>query len=113
VERGRALGIVRGTGGASLEFSFLLRGADVKPGDVLLTSGVGGVYPKGLRIGVIEEVNAQKGALVHTARVAPAVQYGQLETAFALLARGPTMNLLYEGEGDTPGEAAPDVASGP
>jgi rod shape-determining protein MreC len=113
VERSRALGIVRGTGGASLEFSFLTRGADVKPGDSLLTSGVGGVYPKGLRIGVIEEVNAQKGALVHTARVAPAVQYGQLETAFALLARGPTMNLLYEGEGDTPGEVAPDVASRP
>jgi len=80
---------------------------------VLLTSGVGGVYPKGLRIGVVEAVNAQKGALVHTARVAPSVDYGQLETAFALLARGRTMNLLYEGEGDAPGDDVPGVASGP
>jgi rod shape-determining protein MreC len=113
VLRSRALGIVRGTGSAALEFSFLMRGADVKPGDVLLTSGVGGVYPKGLRIGVVEKVNAQKGALVHTARAAPAVDYGQLETAFALLARGPSMNLLYEGEGDAPGNDAPGVASRP
>jgi len=113
VQRSRALGIVRGTGGASLEFSFLMRGADVRRGDVLLTSGVGGVYPKGLRIGVVEAVNAQKGALVHTARVTPSVDYGQLETAFALLARGPTMNLLYEGEGDAPGDDVSGVASAP
>jgi rod shape-determining protein MreC len=113
VERSRALGIVRGTGTPSLEFEFLLRGADVKPGDVVLTSGVGGVYPKGLRIGVVEEVSAQKRALVHTARVAPAVDFGQLETAFALLQRGPSMKLLYEGEGDGPETAAPDVARAP
>ncbi len=113
VERSRALGIVRGTGTPSLEFEFLLRGADVKPGDVVLTSGVGGVYPKGLRIGVVEEVSAQKRALVHTARVAPAVDFGQLETAFALLQRGPSMKLLYEGEGDGPEAAAPDVARAP
>jgi rod shape-determining protein MreC len=105
IERSRALGIVRGAGTASLEFEFLMRGADVKPGDLVLTSGVGGVYPKGLRIGVVEEVSAQTGALVHTARVAPAVDFAQLEMAFALLARGPSMKLLYEGEGDAPADA--------
>ncbi len=113
VERSRALGIVRGTGADSLEFSFLMRGADVKAGDELVTSGVGGVYPKGLRIGVVVAVNAQKGALVHTARVAPAVVYGKLETAFALLARGPSMRLLYEGDGDAADDDTPDVASAP
>jgi cell shape-determining protein MreC len=77
-----------------------MRGADVKPGDVLLTSGVGGVYPQGLRIGTVIEVSAQKGDLVHTARVAPAVEFDQLELAFVLLARGPSMGLLYAGEGD-------------
>jgi rod shape-determining protein MreC len=110
--RSRALGIVRGTGTDSLDFSFLMRGADVKPGDELVTSGVGGVYPKGLRIGVVVAVNAQKGALVHTARVAPAVDYGELETAFALLSRGPSMRLLYEGDGDRVDDA-PDVAGTP
>jgi rod shape-determining protein MreC len=110
VERSRALGIVRGTGTASLEFEFLMRGADVKKGDVVLTSGVGGVYPKGLRIGVVESVSAEKGALVHTARVAPAVDFSQLETAYALLQRGPSMKLLYEGDGDAQSDDGPEVA---
>jgi rod shape-determining protein MreC len=112
-ERSRALGIVRGTGNAWLEFSFLMRGADVRPGDALLTSGVGGVYPKGLRVGIVEEVNVQKGALVHTARIRPSVDFGQLEMAFALLERGPSMKLLYEGEGDERGDEAPAVAHVP
>ena len=111
--RSRALGIVRGTGTAALEFEFLMRGADVKPGDEVLTSGVGGVYPKGLRIGVVEAVRAETGALVHTARVRPVVDFGQLETAFALLERGPSMKLLYEGEGDLTESEAPAAGSAP
>jgi rod shape-determining protein MreC len=113
IERSRALGIVRGTGTASLEFEFLMRGADVKPGDAVLTSGVGGVYPKGLRIGVVTEVHARAGQLVHTARVAPAVEFGELETAFVLLARGPSMRLLYEGDGDAGEDPNTDVAAAP
>ena len=113
VERSRALGIVRGAGTEALEFVFLMRGADVRVGDALLTSGVGGVYPKGLRIGTVLSVQAEKGALVHTARVAPAVEFGQLETAYVLLARGPSMRLLYEGDGDTDGEVPVSSASTP
>ena len=115
IARSRALGIVRGAGTEQLEFAFLMRGADVKPGDAVLTSGVGGVYPKGLRIGTVSEVNARAGALVHTARVAPAVDFGQLETTFVLLARGPSMRLLYEGDGDAESDEAtpPAVAAHP
>ena len=112
IERSRALGIVRGSGTGSLEFEFLMRGADVKPGDAVLTSGVGGVYPKGLRIGVVTAVNARTGELVHTAHVAPAVEFGELETAFVLLARGPSMRLLYEGDGDT-SDVPTDLAAAP
>ncbi len=112
VERSRALGIVRGAGTDSLEFSFLMRGADVKVGDALITSGVGGVYPKGLRIGVVKSVSAQPGALVHTAKLTPAVDFGQLENAFVMLARGPSMNLLYEGDGDAVLDA-PSAAAAP
>jgi len=100
IERSRALGIVRGAGTDSLEFAFLVRDADVRVGDAVLTSGIGGVYPKGLRIGKVVSVQANKADLVHTAQIAPAVDFGQLETAFVSLARGPSMRLLYEGDGD-------------
>jgi rod shape-determining protein MreC len=110
IERSRALGIVRGAGSELLEFAFLVRDADVKVGDAVLTSGIGGVYPKGLRIGKVVAVQANKADLVHTARVAPTVDFGQLETAFVSLARGPSMRLLYEGDGDAQSDAGEPAA---
>ncbi|MGE4240862.1 rod shape-determining protein MreC [Ramlibacter sp.] len=40
----------------SLELRYMAANADVKPGDVLTTSGVDGVYPPGLPVGVVEKV---------------------------------------------------------
>lgn len=100
VERSRALGIVRGTGAATLEFTFMLRGDDVREGDLLVSSGIGGVYPKGLRIGTVKSVRTEPRALVHTAQVEPTVDFGRVEQVFVMLRRGPTMDLLYSGDGD-------------
>jgi len=102
IQRSRARGIVRGTGTGQLEFTFMVRGDDVRPGDDVITSGVGGVHPKGLRIGRIVEVRADSASLLHTATVQPAVDFGRLEQVFVMLHRGPTMELLYGGEGDLP-----------
>jgi len=109
VQRSRARGIVRGDGTDELEFTFMVRGDDVKPDDTLITSGVGGVYPKGLRVGTVAAVHAERHRLVHSADVRPAVDFGRLEQVFVMLRRGPTMELLYEGDGDGPAtaEAAP------
>ncbi|MAE96393.1 MAG: rod shape-determining protein MreC [Deltaproteobacteria bacterium] len=109
VQRSRARGIVRGTGTGELEFVFQVRGDDVVPGDVVISSGVGGVYPRGLRLGTVAEVQAERSELLHTARVEPAVDFGRLEQVFVLLRRGPTMDLLYGGDGDLPAPAAPDA----
>ncbi|MBW2241373.1 MAG: rod shape-determining protein MreC [Deltaproteobacteria bacterium] len=100
VQRSRARGIVRGTGSGELEFVFMVRGDDVLPGDVVITSGFGGVYPKGVRIGQVTEVNTDRAELLHKARVTPAVDFGHLEQVFVMLRRAPTMDLLYAGDGD-------------
>ena len=101
VQRSRARGIVRGARQDSLEFEFVVRGGDVAVGDVIVTSGLGGVYPKGLRIGEVAEVSEAGSRLLQTAAVEPAVDFGRLEQAFVMLRRGPTMELLYaSGDGD-------------
>lgn len=102
IQRSRARGIVRGTGTGALELTFMVRGDDVQPGDEVVTSGVGGVHPKGLRIGRVSEVHADASSLLHTASVQPAADFGRLEQVFVMLHRGPTMDLLYGGEGDLP-----------
>jgi len=113
VQRSRARGIVRGRGSDELEFEFVVRGGDVRVGDIVITSGLGGVYPKGLRIGQVTAVSDPGARLLQTATVAPAVDFGRLEQVFVMLRRGPTMELLYEaGEpGVTADAASPKPAS--
>jgi rod shape-determining protein MreC len=96
VQRSRARGIVRGRGGDRLEFEFVVGGADVQAGDVVLSSGLDGVYPKGLRIGEVEEVVAAPYGLTQKALLKPAVDFGRLEQVFVVLWRAPTMELLYD-----------------
>jgi len=108
VQRSRARGIVRGLGNDDLEFEFVVRVGDVRVGDVVITSGLGGVYPKGLRVGRVTVVSDPGARLLQTATVAPAVDFGRLEQVFVMLRRGPTMELLYEaGEPGMTADAAP------
>jgi rod shape-determining protein MreC len=100
VQRSRARGIVRGTGTQQLEFIFVVRGDDVQVGDVVITSGVGGVHPKGLRIGEVVSVDTDEDQLLHSARLEPAVDFGRLEQVFVMLRRSPSMDLLYGDGGD-------------
>jgi len=95
VQRSRARGVVRGIGRDHLEFEFVVRGADVVVGDEVVTSGLGGIYPKGLRLGRVGELRDAGGRLTRIAVIDPAVDLGQLEQVFVMLRRGPTMDLLY------------------
>jgi hypothetical protein len=58
-------------------------------------------------------VQTEEARLLHTGSVQPSVDFGRLEQVFIMLQRGPTMDLLYAGEGDRiggrgdPNEARP------
>lgn len=95
VQRSRARGVVRGVGSDRLEFEFVVRGADVVAGDEVVTSGLGGIYPKGLRLGRVAELREAGGRLTRIAVIEPAVDLGRLEQVFVMLRRGPQMDLLY------------------
>ncbi len=104
VQRSRSRGIVRGRGGDGIVFEFVARGGDVLVGDLVITSGLGGVYPKGLRVGRVRAISDPGAKLLQTAELEPAVDFGRLEQVFVILRRGPTMELLYAAED---GDAAP------
>jgi rod shape-determining protein MreC len=58
--------------------------ADVKVGDIVVTSGIDGIYPKGFVIGQIESVSrgvGEYGAIV----IRPAVDFSALETVLVVL----------------------------
>jgi len=112
VQRSRTRGIVRGRGSELVDFEFVARGGDVEVGDVVITSGLDGVYPKGLRVGIVTTVSEGDSGLLRTATLAPAVDFGRLEQAFVILRRGPSMELLYRSQGGD-GEAQTASADGP
>ncbi|WP_019879141.1 rod shape-determining protein MreC [Succinispira mobilis] len=77
----RAVGIVGGEviDGQYLKVSKLSRDADVIVGDKIITSGFGGIYPKGLLIGEVLKVENADGGLLKYAIIKPSVNYDKLE----------------------------------
>jgi rod shape-determining protein MreC len=80
VDRTRARGNVRGMGKPDLcTLEYALRTEDVMEGDVLVTSGTDGVFPRGLPVGKVTHVAREKHGLFQDARVVPAVDVTRLE----------------------------------
>lgn len=59
--------------------------SEMKPGDDVVTSGLGGVFPKGLRVGTIESVHPGSQGLFLEAIVAPAVDFSTVEEVLVIL----------------------------
>jgi rod shape-determining protein MreC len=73
----------------SLEKGCVLRfiplGSKVAPGDQVVTSGLDGIFPKGIPVGKIEHVSRAPQGLFLEAAVTPAVDVSQLEEALVVL----------------------------
>jgi len=67
-----------------LELPFVKITADVKVGDVLVTSGIGGVYPEGIPVGVITESRRDPNQLLLRVRARPRVAMDQVRQVQAL-----------------------------
>ena len=83
VERSRDQGMVRGANDPEsvtpmCHLDLLPNDADLIPGDIVLSSSLGGIYPKGVVIGEIKEVIYESGAVAY-ATVLPAVDFRRIE----------------------------------
>ena len=78
IERTRVQGVVVGVGDGLLRMQYVPGTADVKTGDLVVTSGIDGIYPKGFVIGTIEHTDRGVGAY-HEIAVRPAVDFSRLE----------------------------------
>jgi rod shape-determining protein MreC len=85
VQRTRTAGLVEGEPSGGLRFKFMARdGAGVSPGDLIVTSGVGTLFPKGIPVGRITAIEDKGSALFHFAVVAPAVDFARVEEVLLL-----------------------------
>ena len=86
VQRTRARGIVQGTVDAGCALKYVKRTEDVQVGDTLVTSGLDGIFPKGMPIGRVTAIDKRGQGLFQSADVAPRVDFDQLEEV--LVTRG-------------------------
>ena len=90
VQTSRASGIVRGQYGDTLVMEWILQSDPVKPGDVIVTAGLGlsndlrSLYPKGLVIGTVVDVTKAEVSAYQRAVVAPAVDLRKLENVLII-----------------------------
>lgn len=93
LQRSRVEGVVRGSIDRELTLDFVSREASVRAGDVVLTSGMGGVYPKGILVGEVTRVRRQPNTLSPVITVQPAAQLGELEEVLVLVGAAPATSV--------------------
>ena len=84
IQRTRTRGIARGRS-EHLSIEYALRNADIQGGDLLVTSGMGGIFPKGLPLGLIESVEKDQFSLFQQVVVTPTVDFSYLEEVMVMV----------------------------
>lgn len=84
VQRTRTRGIARGFGD-ELNIEYALRDADISVGDVLVTSGTGGIFPKSLPLGRVTSVEKDPFGMFQRITARPMVDFPRLEEVLVVL----------------------------
>lgn len=85
VQRTRARGIVKGSADRGCRLEYVLRKHDVRTDDVIISSGLDGVFPKGHRIGRVSVVVKHKAGVFQEITVIPYVDFEKLEEVLVVM----------------------------
>ncbi len=121
LQSSRLNGVVQGSPGGTLTMDYLQQGAVLSVGEVILTSGLGGKFPKGIPIGQVAQIIQRDIDVYQQAIVQPTVDFGSLElvavvTNFDPLevvpegAEPPALTPLNQTETAPPQTTPPDAA---
>ncbi len=81
----RVTGVVVGAGEGLCKMKYVPIGASMKVGDRILSSGLGGIYPKGLLVGTVISFSKGREGLFQEVTLKPSVEFSRLEEALVLL----------------------------
>lgn len=84
LQASRDEGVAVGQLAGGLELQYLSQQAQVKPGDLVLTSGLGGAYPPGIVIGSVSAVQRLDYEVLQKATLAPGVDFNRLEIVLVI-----------------------------
>ncbi len=85
VQSDRARGIIKGDAAGELSFKYVLRKHDIAIGELVVSSGLDGVFPKGLAVGQVSGVFKPKAGIFQEVTVTPYVDFEKLEEVLVVL----------------------------
>ncbi len=85
VQRSRARGIVEGHNSDKANLNYLKRGDDAVIGDLVITSGLDNIFPKGFPVGVISNVKKSRFGTTQDIELSPVINPNNLEEVFVIL----------------------------
>jgi rod shape-determining protein MreC len=85
IQKNRIQGIIKGRGTQNYHLQYILRNADVSKGDLIVTSGLGGSFPKGIPIGIVSKVTKNERGMFQNIETQPTVNFSQLEYLIVIL----------------------------
>lgn len=89
VQRSRSRGVLVGRGNGECLLKYVQRNEDVQAGDQIISSGMGGVFPKGVLLGRVKEVVREHSGLFQSVTVEPAADFDRLEEIMVVLQSPP------------------------
>ncbi len=87
IERTRTHGIVEGVFNHLCTLKYVNRNEAIEVGDKLMTAGVGGIYPKGIKVGMVTAVDREAAGMTLGVEITPTVDFHKLEEVLVLLPR--------------------------
>ncbi len=88
LQSSRVTGLLVGAQSGRIRIRYLPVRAEVRAGEVVVTSGLGGVYPKGILVGKVVAVDRRSGALFQEATVEPGIDFSRLEEVLIVTGKG-------------------------
>jgi rod shape-determining protein MreC len=79
IQRTRVNGILQGTGMGACNLKYIVKTEPVQKGDIVLTSGLGGVFPKELILGVVRAVGNNKTSMFQNIEVISFADFQKME----------------------------------
>lgn len=90
----RVEGMLEGIGKGLCRIKYLTVDSEVKLGDIVVTAGLGGVYPKGLVVGKIESIKIERGGIYKSCIVKPLSTLSGLEEVLCIIESDLTLSDL-------------------
>lgn len=87
IERTRTHGIVEGVFNHRCALKYVNRNEPIEVGDKMITAGVGGIYPKGIKVGIITNIDRETAGMTLGVEITPSVDFHKLEEVLVLLPR--------------------------